>query len=250
MTENTYKEALIAAQQELTQLLTKRGELDARIARLRETIVSLSYLVNSEGQTESLNVTGLGLTDAVAKVLRLSGMALSPANIRDELARLGFDVKKYTDIIPNITKVLQRLSEKGHVDVSTPGKGERRLYNWSPIQPSRHLRETCPKCFGTGIEVVPGKGARGCDCRQVEQPVLDPFVGHGSAPLNTDVVIANPPYSTPKKKRRDTAKNTHVGSSAKSSVTYEQLGMKPSDGQKTNPGKRDASFLDQRQKKD
>ncbi len=26
--------------------------------------------------------------------------------------------------------------------------------------------EVCPKCFGTGLEVVPGKGARTCECRQ------------------------------------------------------------------------------------
>lgn len=28
--------------------------------------------------------------------------------------------------------------------------------------------ELCPKCFGTGLEVVPGKGARPCECRQRE----------------------------------------------------------------------------------
>jgi len=26
----------------------------------------------------------------------------------------------------------------------------------------------CPRCFGTGLEVVPGKGARRCDCRAEE----------------------------------------------------------------------------------
>lgn len=250
MAANTYKEALIAARQELSELLTKRAELDARIARLRETVVSLAYLVNDAGQTESLDVADLGLTDAVAKVLRLSGMALSPANIRDELERLGFDTKKYTDIIPNITKVLQRLNIKGHVDISIPGKGERRLYIWSPMQPSRHLREVCPKCFGTGLELVPGMGARTCDCRQAGPPIIDPFVGHGSTPAKTDIVITNPPYSTPKSKERGTGKNKQQGAPAKSSVSYEQLGLRPPKSQKVDPGKRDVSVLDQRQKKD
>ncbi len=27
--------------------------------------------------------------------------------------------------------------------------------------------ETCPKCYGTGMELVPGKGARICDCRKL-----------------------------------------------------------------------------------
>jgi len=26
--------------------------------------------------------------------------------------------------------------------------------------------EACPKCFGSGLEVVPGKGARACECRR------------------------------------------------------------------------------------
>jgi hypothetical protein len=135
LNENTYIEALDAAQRELEDLQTKRAEIDARIARLRETVVSLAYLVNDEGQNENLDVSGIGLTDAVAKVLRLSGMALTPADIRDELARMGFDIKKYTDIIPNITKVLRRLHDKGHVDVSTTIKGDRKVYIWSPLQP-------------------------------------------------------------------------------------------------------------------
>src|SRR4051812_8858188 len=104
MADKLYKDALKAAQQELDELQTKRAEIEARIARLRETVVSLAYLVNAEGQTENLDVAGAGLTDAVAKVLRLSGMAMTPAQIRDELARMGFDIKKYADIIPSMTK--------------------------------------------------------------------------------------------------------------------------------------------------
>ena len=30
--------------------------------------------------------------------------------------------------------------------------------------------EECPKCFGTGMELVPGKGARICSCRKLRSP--------------------------------------------------------------------------------
>src|SRR6266568_2897336 len=90
--DDPYKQALDVAQQEYDELQTQRAEIDARLARLRETLVSLAYLVNENTQTESLDAAGLGLTEAVAKVLRLSGMALTPANVRDELARMGFDI--------------------------------------------------------------------------------------------------------------------------------------------------------------
>ena len=128
---------MAAAQREYDGLQTKRAEIQARIARLKETIVSLAYLVNEEGQSESLDTSGMGLTEAVAKVLRLSGMALTPANVRDELVRMGFDTKRYAEIIPTVTKVLKRLHEKGHVDVSvTRDANERKLYTWSPMQPA------------------------------------------------------------------------------------------------------------------
>lgn len=29
--------------------------------------------------------------------------------------------------------------------------------------------DPCPKCFGTGMEIVPGKGARHCDCRTSDE---------------------------------------------------------------------------------
>src|SRR3954453_686975 len=28
---------------------------------------------------------------------------------------------------------------------------------------------SCPRCFGTGMEVVPGEGARRCDCQTISQ---------------------------------------------------------------------------------
>lgn len=30
-------------------------------------------------------------------------------------------------------------------------------------------KEACPRCFGTGIEIVPGEGARRCDCQSSDQ---------------------------------------------------------------------------------
>lgn len=164
MDEETYLRAFDAARRELEELTTKRAEMDGRIARLRETVLSLAYLVNRDGQTESPDVAGLGLTDAVAKVLRLSGMALTPAQIRDELARMGFNVKKYDDPIPNITKVLQRLAAKGHVDPSVHGRTARKLYIWSPMQPNsftfdddvtdEDLTEKVRQVFGEGNSVL------------------------------------------------------------------------------------------------
>jgi len=34
------------------------------------------------------------------------------------------------------------------------------------VSPSEMKADSCPKCFGTGLEVIPGDGARRCDCRK------------------------------------------------------------------------------------
>jgi hypothetical protein len=194
MDDQTYLNAFEAARRELEELTTKRAEMDGRIARLRETVLSLAYLVNKEGLTETPDVAGMGLTDAVAKVLRLSGMALTPAQIRDELARLGFNVKKYADIIPNITKVLGRLAAKGHVDPSVHGTSARKLYIWSPMQPNSFtfddditeegLTEKVRQAFGRSLE------DRIADrLKKKRREWARYLTQNGSA-----IVFANPPY--------------------------------------------------------
>ena len=143
-------------------------------------------LVNPEGTPDSFGVIELGLTNAVAKVLKLSQAALTPAQIRDELARTGFDIKRYSSIIPSISKVLERLHKKGQVDIGEPIGGGRKVYIWRPIQPKR---------------LPMGKGLSALFTYQ-DPPYLDtpnkadidPFAGHGSVPM------ANPPYAAAKKK--------------------------------------------------
>jgi len=171
-TDKLYEDALEAAQQELATLQTRRAEIDARIARLRETVVSLAYLIGNEAASENLEVAGIGLTDAVAKVLRLAGEAMTPAKVRDELARMGYDINKYTDIIPSIIKVLQRLHAKGHVDIGASPKDGRKLYIWSPIQPSNPIGLSDADALMALAELV----------GQKEQPTIDAFSGQGSTP--------------------------------------------------------------------
>jgi hypothetical protein len=82
---------------------------------------------------------------------------------------MGYDINKYTDIIPSILKVLQRLHDKGHVDIGTPSGGGRKLYLWSPIQPIDSKGNLNSEyAIKLGLDAV---GA---------PHVIDPFVGKGS----------------------------------------------------------------------
>ena len=48
-------------------------------------------------------------------------------------------------------------------EVSFPEKTARGIEQTSKEPPS-----VCQRCFGTGLEVVPGRGARRCECRSQE----------------------------------------------------------------------------------
>lgn len=57
----------------------------------------------------------------------------------------------------------------------SPGEKSKRLRILKPAatepsdtaveKPDRASEKTCPRCFGTGIEIIPGEGARRCDCQ-------------------------------------------------------------------------------------
>jgi hypothetical protein len=130
MPADTYQQALDAAQTELSDLTARRAELDERIARLTETVRGLSYLV---GHDASAGTLGLGLTDAIRKVLSASGRQMSPVDIRGAMELAGFDIYKYTDIIPSIHAILKRLYESKEVVIVKPLKEEsnKKWYLWN-----------------------------------------------------------------------------------------------------------------------
>jgi hypothetical protein len=133
MNNDPYTQAFLAAAKEAEELRAKRKEIDDRLEYLNEIVHSFARLIGRD-VTESAYAES-GFTESVAKVLRTTGAACTPADIRDELARIGFDTKRYKSIIPSIVKVLERLAAKGHVDISKPKKGEKKVYIWSPMQP-------------------------------------------------------------------------------------------------------------------
>lgn len=52
-------------------------------------------------------------------------------------------------------------------------KDTKRTSHLKAVSPANlvELSDECPKCFGTGMEIVPGKGARKCSCRGVKKSV-------------------------------------------------------------------------------
>jgi hypothetical protein len=58
----------------------------------------------------------MGLTEAIRWVFRQPHMLpLTPTQVRDELAKMGYDLKKYAFVMPPIHNTLKRMKEAGEI---------------------------------------------------------------------------------------------------------------------------------------
>jgi hypothetical protein len=149
--ENPYKQALDAARKELADLATQHTSIEQRIAKLRQTIATLTALsedpddedalvyMPSEVQRTQQHVLAalmgavgknMPLSDAVREVLKAGGKPMTPVQVRDGLIRMGIDIEdKYTKALAVIHKALKRLVEKDEVEKGTTPDG-RSTYCW------------------------------------------------------------------------------------------------------------------------
>ena len=111
MTTDDYRRALATAIREYEALGQQRQDLDKRIAEVAQTIGTLSRLC---GLTPTVP---LGLTDACRLVVRGAGVPVTPADVRQRLQSIGFDLTKYANDLAAIHTILKRLNESGELRV-------------------------------------------------------------------------------------------------------------------------------------
>ena len=109
MTTDDYRRALETAIREYEALGQQRQDIDKRIAEVAQTIGTLSRLC---GLTPTVP---LGLTDACRLVVRGAGVPVTPADVRQRLQAIGFDLSKYANDLAAIHTILKRLNESGEL---------------------------------------------------------------------------------------------------------------------------------------
>jgi hypothetical protein len=139
-----YRAALDVACREYEELGRQRAVIDARLTQLTQSIGTLIKLCGF------VPTIPWGLTDACRAILRNAGVPMSPTEVRDRLAAIGFDLSKYSNELAAIHTVLRRLNESGELRfIAGPGK---HLYRWNvpprvvAIGPevAEYLRQTGP----------------------------------------------------------------------------------------------------------
>jgi hypothetical protein len=119
-----YRRALKAAIAEWQELAGRRAEIEERLAQLTETIGTLTKLC---GLTPTVP---WGLTDACRTILRNAGRPMTPVEIRNRLAAIGFDLSRYANDLASIHTVLKRLNRAGEARF-VPARAGKHAYEWN-----------------------------------------------------------------------------------------------------------------------
>jgi hypothetical protein len=121
-----YKRALRTACREYETLLKQRVELDTKIARLTQSIGTLTRLCGY------VPTVALGLTDACRMVLRAAGHPLTALEVRAQLEAMGIDLSRYSSDLAAIHTILKRLREAGEVAL-VPRGWDKPGYRWERV---------------------------------------------------------------------------------------------------------------------
>ncbi len=113
-----YKAELGKAESQLSILLARREKMDKEIARLRLDISALALLCGQPTMTTDRLGLGknLGLSDACREVLRANDPnALTPAEVVEGLAQIGFSVDDHQNILASVATTLRRMVRSGEL---------------------------------------------------------------------------------------------------------------------------------------
>ena len=84
--------------------------------KIPEEIQNRIILLNKVKQASEAPLEDMGLTEAIRWVFRQPHLLpLTPTQVRDQLAEMGYDVNKYAFPMPPIHNTLKRMKEAGEI---------------------------------------------------------------------------------------------------------------------------------------
>jgi hypothetical protein len=110
---------LVRQEAEIKDRITHWGPIVEQLARLTgETIDSdITSRINELKQDEASGAgQEMGLTEAIRWVFRQPLLLpLTPTQVRDRMAEMGYDLDKYKHVMPPIHNTLKRMKEAGEI---------------------------------------------------------------------------------------------------------------------------------------
>jgi hypothetical protein len=129
MSDETAAKMYESARDRLLELLRQEKEAKDQISHWAPIVEQLAKLcgetvdpeiVNRINELNKVNEAGagqeMGLTEAIRWVFRQPLMLpLTPTQVRDHLAEMGYDLEKYAHVMPPIHNTLKRMKEGGEI---------------------------------------------------------------------------------------------------------------------------------------
>jgi hypothetical protein len=129
MSDETAAKMYASARDRLLELLRQEKEAKDQISHWAPIVEQLAKLsgetldpeiLNRINELNKVNQMGvgeeMGLTEAIRWVFRQPLMLpLTPTQVRDHLAEMGYDLEKYAYVMPPIHNTLKRMKEAGEI---------------------------------------------------------------------------------------------------------------------------------------
>ena len=129
MSDETASVLLKYARERLLELLQQESSVKSQISHWRSIVEQLAKLSGEELEPEIISRinqlnqeseasagTEMGLTEAIRWVFRQPLLLpLTPTQVRDRLAEMGYDLKKYAHVMPPIHNTLKRMRDAGEI---------------------------------------------------------------------------------------------------------------------------------------
>jgi hypothetical protein len=129
MKDETATKMYESARDRLQELLRQEAEIKDQISHWGPVVEQLARLSGETVDPELLNRVNLstsgagqaagqemGLTEAIRWVFRQPLLVpLTPTQVRDRMAEMGYDLSKYKHVMPPIHNTLKRMKEAGEI---------------------------------------------------------------------------------------------------------------------------------------
>lgn len=129
MRDETASVLLKYARERLLELLQQESSVKSQISHWGSIVEQLAKLSGEELEPEIVNRinqlnqendagagTEMGLTEAIRWVFRQPLLLpLTPTQVRDRLAEMGYDLEKYAHVMPPIHNTLKRMRDAGEI---------------------------------------------------------------------------------------------------------------------------------------
>src|ERR1700677_1981711 len=122
----TYVGDLKEALRELMVMNSERSQLETKIAKQKKRVAAFYELVQADEDAAAPQGLVDGITDACRVALRATVNALSPAEVRDEIAKLGLPPQ--ANLLASVHTTLKRLKAAGEVEEVSGAAGV--AYKW------------------------------------------------------------------------------------------------------------------------